>query len=362
MLYIAEPEALGDFLPGEPRYRADQLREWLYKHPVLDAGAMTNLPGSVRDAIGEDLWPFELVMEQSGDEGRTRKWLLRCNDGAAIEAVVMGYPSRTTLCVSSQVGCAMGCTFCATGQFGFGRHLVAGEIVAQVAFANAYLGANPLPGSPDRVTNIVFMGMGEPLANYQHTAEAIRRMVDEMGMSARSITVSTVGFVPGMRKLVEAPWPVTLTVSLHSTIPAERSRLVPINDRYPLEEVVEAAHEYYLAKGRRVSLEWTLIAGENDSDIEAINLAQIARGIHAHINVIPLNPTPRSDHRPPTDDHVRRFLRTLADQGANATLRDTRGRDIDAACGQLRLRAEGAQHPSNYAGTDNTHHTATSEE
>jgi 23S rRNA (adenine2503-C2)-methyltransferase len=338
MLYLAEPERLGELLPDEPAYRSDQLAEWLYHHPVLSTDEMTNLPQSLRDTIAPSLWPFEQVVEQVGDNGTTIKWLFRCTDGSQIETVLMGYANRTTLCISSQVGCAMGCTFCATGQFGFDRHLEAGEIVAQVAYANAYLSTTPLPQSPERVTNVVFMGMGEPLANYRRTRESIRRMVEVMGISARSITVSTVGFVPGMLKLIDEPWPVNLAVSLHSTIPSERTKLVPINDRWPIDDVVEAARAYYEAKGRRVSLEWTLIAGENDTDEEAIGLARIARDIKAHVNVIALNPTPLSTDRPPDRDHVRRFLSTLSREGANVTLRDTRGQDIDAACGQLRLR------------------------
>lgn len=339
MLYLTEPDRLSDKLPGEPRYRADQLREWLYAHPVLTTGSMTNLPETLRTALADELWPFEVDIEQRADDGETVKWLFRCTDGEPIEAVLMGYRNRTTLCISSQVGCAMGCTFCATGQFGFDRHLDAGEIVAQVAFANAFLSETPLPHSPPRVTNVVFMGMGEPLANYDNTREAIRRMIDEMGMSARSITVSTVGFVPGMRKLADEPWPLNLAVSLHSTIPAERSRLVPLNDRYSIDDVVAAAWDFYEAKGRRVSLEWTLIDGENDSDEEAVGLARIARRIHAHVNVIALNPTPLSPDRPPDNDRVRRFLGALRREGANVTLRDTRGQDIDAACGQLRIRS-----------------------
>jgi 23S rRNA (adenine2503-C2)-methyltransferase len=191
------------------------------------------------------------------------------------------------------------------------------------------------------VTNVVFMGMGEPLANYGNTIESIRRMNGLMGISARSITVSTVGYVPGMRKLTEDPLPLNLAVSLHSTIPSERSKLVPINDRYPINDVVAAAKDYYERKSRRISLEWTLISGENDSDEEAIGLARVAREIHAHVNVIALNPTPLSEDRPPSRDHIRRFLGTLKREGANVTLRDTRGQDIDAACGQLRLRKEG---------------------
>lgn len=339
MLYLTAPEALGEILEDQPSFRADQLREWLYKHPVLDAQDMTNLPESLRHKLSPHLWPFEIDIEQTADDGDTVKWLLRCTDGDPVETVLMGYRNRTTLCISSQVGCAMGCTFCATGQFGFDRHLDAGEIVAQVAYANAFLKDSPMPHSPERVTNVVFMGMGEPLANYRNTRESIRRMIEVMGMSARSITVSTVGFVPGMRKLIEEPWPVNLAVSLHSTIPHERSKIVPINDRYPIDAVVEAAGDYYEAKGRRVSLEWTLIADQNDSDEEAIGLARIARRIHAHVNVIVLNPTPLSLDRPPNADRVRRFIGTLRREGANVTMRDTRGQDIDAACGQLRIRS-----------------------
>ena len=342
MVYLTEPERLGDLLEDEPSFRADQLREWAYVHPVLSTDGMTNLPIELREKLSEQHWPFTVEVEQTTSSGDTVKWLFRCPDGAPIETVLMGYKNRTTLCVSSQVGCAMGCTFCATGQFGFDRHLDAGEIAAQVAYANAYLAATPIPHSPERVTNVVFMGMGEPLANYGNTMEAIRRMVDTMGMSARSITVSTVGFVPGMKKMATEPWPLNLAVSLHSTIPEERSLLVPLNDRYPIEMVVDAANDYYEAKGRRVSLEWTLIAGENDSDEEAIGLARIARQIHAHVNVIALNPTPLSADTAPDHDTIRRFVGTLGREGANVTLRDTRGQEIDAACGQLRLRAESA--------------------
>ncbi len=340
MLYLTDPDRLSDVLAEEPRYRSTQLHEWLYEHPVLSTTDMTNLPDGLRRDLEPMHWPFTLDLEQTADGGRTVKWLFRCGDGSPVETVLMGYPSRTTLCISSQVGCAMGCTFCATGQFGFDRHLEAGEIVAQVAYANAHLREQPLPNSPSRVTNVVFMGMGEPLANYDRTMEAVRRMIEHMQLSARAITISTVGLVPGMRRMLLEPWPLNLAVSLHSTIPAERSRIVPINDRYPIDDVVAAAGEYYRVKGRRVSLEWTLIAGENDSDDEAIGLARIARDIHAHVNVIAVNPTPMSDDAPPTRDAMQRFVGMLRSKGANVTIRDTRGKDIDAACGQLRLRAE----------------------
>jgi 23S rRNA (adenine2503-C2)-methyltransferase len=337
--YLTPPDQLDELVPGEPRYRSDQLRNWLYQHPVLTADEMTNIPAAVRTSLDERLWPFRLEIEQSADRGTTRKWLFRCDDGSPIEAVLMGYPQRTTLCISSQVGCALACTFCATGQFGFSRHLEAGEIVAQVAYANAALRASPLPGSPDRVTNVVFMGMGEPLVNYQRVREAIRRIIEVMGMSARSITVSTVGVVPGMLALAEEPWPVNLAVSLHAADNETRAKLVPLTRRYPIEDIIDAASVFYRAKGRRVSLEWTLIEGANDSSAQAVELAAIAKRLHAHVNVIALNPTPLTDDRPPDHDRVEAFIGEVRRAGANVTLRDTRGQDIDAACGQLRLRA-----------------------
>ena len=336
--YLVPPEDLASLLGDEPSFRASQLHEWLYEHPVLTADEMTNLPASVRDSIGDHLWPFEVEVDQSADNGRTRKWLFRAPDGAAIEAVLMGYPRRTTLCISSQVGCAMGCTFCATGQFGFDRHLEAGEMVAQVAYANAYLRRFPIDGCPDRVTNVVYMGMGEPLANYERVRESLRRLIEVGGMSARSVTVSTVGVVPGMLRLADEPWPVYLAVSLHGADDETRSRLVPLNDRYPIDAVLGAAETYFAAKGRRISIEWTLIDGANDGDAQARSLAGIARRLRAHVNVIPLNPTPLSADRPSAADRTRGFIETLLAAGANATLRETRGQEIDAACGQLRLR------------------------
>jgi 23S rRNA (adenine2503-C2)-methyltransferase len=338
--YQVEPEELSGVLPGEPSYRADQLREWLYEHPVLTAAEMTNLPASIRDEFAESLWPFDVERRQDADDGRTIKWLFRCPDGAAIEAVLMGYPRRTTLCISSQAGCAMACTFCATGQFGFERHLTAGEIYAQVAYANAHLGTEPLPDSPARVTNVVFMGMGEPLANYPNVRESIRRMVDVTGMSGRSVTVSTVGVVPGIDRLIEDPWPVTLAVSLHAADDHLREQLVPLDRRYPIDDLIDAARRFREAKGRRVSLEWTLMDGVNDSADQARALAAIAREIDAHVNIIPMNPTPLAPQQRPSDERIRAFVDEVGRQGATVTLRDTRGVDIDAACGQLRVRAE----------------------
>jgi 23S rRNA (adenine2503-C2)-methyltransferase len=233
----------------------------------------------------------------------------------------------------------MACTFCATGQFGFERQLEAGEIVAQVAYARASLQSRPMPNAPERVTNVVFMGMGEPLANYARVRESLRRMIEVMGIGARSITVSTVGVAPGIRRLAGEPWQVNLAVSLHGADDDLRSRLVPLNNRYPLEDLIAAAAYYFERKGRRISIEWTMIAGTNDTPDQARKLAVIANRLGAHINLIALNPTPLSPDRPPGRDAVETFIDELERRGANVTLRDTRGRDIDAACGQLRVRA-----------------------
>ena len=341
MPYLTHPDDLGRLLPGEPPFRARQLRAWIYRQPVLDAGEMTNLPTAARERLAGSLWPFSVAEEQIADRGRTVKWLFRAPDGASIESVLMGYPRRTTLCISSQAGCALGCTFCATGQFGFERHLEAGEIVAQVAYAAATLRAAPIPGVPDHITNVVFMGMGEPLANYAHMREAIRRLVDEMGRSGRSITVSTVGVLPGMLRLADEPWPVRLALSLHAADDDLRERLVPLNRRYPIDDLVAAARRYKNRKGRRVSLEWTLISGVNDTPEQARALASIARELEAHVNVIGLNPTPLSDLQAPRQHAVAEFVEAIRAAGANATKRDTRGAEIDAACGQLRARSAG---------------------
>lgn len=331
------PEGLGDLLAGQPGYRVDQLRGWLYKTPVLHAMDMTNLPVALRNSMAETLWPFHVEMEQTADDGKTRKWLFRARDGAAIESVLMGYPRRATLCISSQAGCALACTFCATGQFGFERHLQPGEIVAQVAYAQAFLRQVGMPGVPDRLTNIVFMGMGEPLANYDRVREAIRRMVEVMGISARSITVSTVGMVPGIRRLADEPWPVYLAVSLHAADDELRSSLVPINKLYPISDLEKAAREYFEKKGRRLSIEWTMMDGVNDTLDQADKLAAIANRLRAHVNLIALNRTPLSDARPSTQLHIGGFADALERRGVNVTVRDTRGRSIDAACGQLRV-------------------------
>jgi 23S rRNA (adenine2503-C2)-methyltransferase len=298
---------------------------------------MTNLPGHLREDLEERLWPFIVEVAQSADAGTTRKWLFRAPDGAAIETVLMGYPRRATVCISSQAGCALGCTFCATGQFGFERHLQPGEIVAQVAYAQAFLRTGGIPSAPDHLTNIVFMGMGEPLANFDRVRESLRRIIEVMGISARSVTVSTVGMVPGMRRLADERWPVSLAVSLHAADDELRTRLVPINKRYPLAEVEAAAANYFEKKGRRLSIEWTMIDGVNDTLEQAAKLAEIAGRLRAHVNLIPLNATPLSVEQASPRNRIQPFVGLLRTRGITVTVRDTRGKDIDAACGQLRV-------------------------
>jgi 23S rRNA (adenine2503-C2)-methyltransferase len=337
VLYTTDPDALDElFSSQEPGFRTDQLREWLYSHPVLTTDEMTNLPHALRERLADRLWPFTVDVEQTGDGGRTVKWLFRASDGVGIEAVLMGYSDRTTLCLSSQAGCALACTFCATGQYGFERNLDAGEIVAQVAYAKAFLATSGLPGSPSTLTNVVFMGMGEPLANFDRVREALRRMIEVMNIGARSITVSTVGMVPGMRRLAAEPWQVNLAVSIHAADDELRSQLVPLNRRYPLAEVEAAASEYFELKGRRVSLEWTMIDGVNDTADQAHKLAAMAHRLRAHVNLIALNATPLSPMRPSHPDRIAAFVELLLAEDVNVTVRNTRGADIDAACGQLR--------------------------
>lgn len=338
---------------GQPAYRATQLAEWLARG-VDDARAMTNLPATLRDELAPrfDATRPELVAHSVADGGHTHKLLLSYGDGEAIETVLMLYPNRATVCISTQAGCAMGCPFCATGQAGFRRQLTTGEVVRQVVVADAVLRSGQLqaatddageefalPGDhPDHVTNVVYMGMGEPLANTDVTLRSVRWFHEQLGLSARHITVSTVGLVPGIRRLAELGLPVTLAVSFHAADDALRDHLVPVNRQHPIAEVEKAMEEYRAATNRRVSIEWCLIGGVNDAVDDAGRLAQIARRTRSHVNVIPMNPTPGVQWREPTADAVRTFMGELDRRGASATLRDTRGRDADAACGQLLAR------------------------
>lgn len=258
------------------------------------------------------------------------KWLWALADGSRIETVLMHYPNRSTVCVSTQAGCAMGCGFCATGQAGFTRNLGVGEILEQVIAARREAAA-----SDRRVDNVVFMGMGEPLANFDRTWASVGRLRNDMGLSARNLTISTVGIVPGIRRLAAEATPVNLAVSLHAANDELRDDLVPINRRYPLQDLMAACGEWTASRNRRLSFEWAMIADTNDRDRDARELAELARPLRAHVNLIPLNPTGGFATRGTPLARVRNFARHLGDLGVNATVRANRGTDIDAACGQL---------------------------
>jgi 23S rRNA (adenine2503-C2)-methyltransferase len=327
--YDLDRDALADVVervsPGAPRYRASQVWDGLYRLRV-GPEELTSLPVALRQALrGEPELSAALACEGAwdADGGATRKWVWRLADGAGVESVLMHAPGRATVCVSTQAGCAMACGFCATGQAGFTRHLSAGEIVEQVARAGR------------DVTHVVFMGMGEPLANYDATWAAVRRLHEGFGLSARRLTISTVGIVPGIRRMAGEDLPVNLAVSLHAADDALRDRLVPINRRYPLAALAAACRDYVDATHRRLSLEWALMAGVNDRRTDAGRLAGFARPLGAHVNLIPLNPTPGYPVQGSPPETVRTFRDALRGFGVNATVRRPRGRDIDAACGQL---------------------------
>jgi 23S rRNA (adenine2503-C2)-methyltransferase len=325
---------------GEPGYRADQVWGWLYQRFALAPEEMTNLPRSLRARLAENaaINPLKPLVTLDSSDGETRKTLFGLPDGPQVEAVLMSYRRRQTLCISTQAGCAMGCPFCATGQGGFARNLSAGEIVAQVLFY-----ARSLAGGGERVTNIVFMGMGEPLANYAATWSAIRRLNDPTGfaLGARAMTLSTVGVVPGMRHMMHEPEQVNLAVSLHAPADDLRDELVPINRRYPLELLIGVCRDYIEATHRRISFEYALMDGVNDGDRRARQLADLIQGMLTHVNLIPLNPTEDSPYRGSPPGRVRAFQAILEGKGIPATVRLRRGIDIQAGCGQLRARYRG---------------------
>ncbi|HEV2427413.1 MAG TPA: 23S rRNA (adenine(2503)-C(2))-methyltransferase RlmN [Acidimicrobiales bacterium] len=326
--YDATRAQLAAALTGEPRYRVDQAWRALYveRAPLAEA---TALPARLRGALVAAFPPaLSVAAERVTDAGSTRKWLFALADGATVETVLMAYDDRVTVCVSSQAGCAMGCTFCATGQAGFTRQLRLGEVLEQVARA-AHAAA------PRRLSNVVFMGMGEPLANYAVTVGALRRLRDEFGLSARHLTVSTVGVAPAIERLAGEGLPVTLALSLHAATDEKRAPLVPLNARYPIERLMVALERWIAATGRRVSFEWALIDAVNDNDVDADELSVLARRVGAHVNLIPLNPTPGYLVRGSPPARVREFRDRLVDAGVAASVRATRGRSIDAACGQL---------------------------
>jgi 23S rRNA (adenine2503-C2)-methyltransferase len=366
-LYDLDPGQLEALVAeaGEPPYRARQLAHWLDRRRQPDPGAMTNLPRSLRARLSERFAGAGLVLDrhQAGDDGWTHKFLFRLPGGDAVESVLMLYPpagarpeddweggsrGRATVCISSQAGCAMGCTFCATGQFGFTRHLSAGEIVEQVARVSTLLPElRPGPGAPDHLTNVVFMGMGEPFANADAVWGATYRLHQGFGLSARAITISTVGLVPGIRRAAAEPLPVNLAVSIHAASDEVRDRLVPVNRTWPIAELLEAVGDYVAATRRRVSFEYALMDGVNDDLEQARALGRLlaplrvpgSGGRAAHVNLIPYNPTPGTGFAPPSKAAVRRFRDAVAAAGVPVSVRANRGVGIDAACGQLRTTA-----------------------
>ncbi len=330
---------------GLPGYRARQLSTHYFTRLVDDPAQMTDLPAAEREELVRTLLPTLMapLRTTQADAGTTRKTLWRLFDGALVESVLMRYPDRVTICVSSQAGCGMACPFCATGQGGLQRNMSAAEIVEQVVAGARSLARNEVPGGPGRVSNVVFMGMGEPLANYRAVIGAVRRLTEPapagLGMSARGVTVSTVGLVPRIRQLAEEGVPVTLALSLHAPDDELRNELVPINTRFSVDETVGAAAAYAAATHRRVSIEYAMMRGINDQAWRADRLAEVLRD-HGprgwvHVNLIPLNPTPGSKWTASDPADEREFVRRLEAHGIPTTVRDTRGSDIDGACGQL---------------------------
>jgi 23S rRNA (adenine2503-C2)-methyltransferase len=338
---------------GEPPYRARQLAHWLDDRRQPDPRRMSDLPGPLRARLADRFAGAGLKLErhQAGDGGWTHKLLFGLPGGDAVEAVLMLYPAgraRATVCISTQAGCAMGCTFCATGQFGFTRQLSAGEVVEQVARVSRLLPElRPGPDAPDHLTNVVFMGMGEPFANPAGTWGAAWRLHRGFGLSARAITISTVGLVPGIRRAATEPLPVNLAVSIHAADDALRDRLVPVNRSWPIAELLAAVRDYVAATRRRVSFEYALMAGVNDGVDQAERLGGLlaplrvpgSGGHAAHVNLIPYNPTPGIEFGPPSKAAVRRFRDAVAATGVPVSVRVNRGVGIDAACGQLRTGA-----------------------
>jgi 23S rRNA (adenine2503-C2)-methyltransferase len=318
---------------GEPKFRVKQIEEWLYDKRVSSFDQMSNLPKGLRERLDTEttLGSLELVTQQSSKDG-TVKRLYRLPDGQLIESVLMPYDDdRRTACISTQAGCAMGCVFCATGQMGFARHLTSAEI-----FEQAMLFARDLEAQGDRLSNVVLMGMGEPFHNYEASVEAIRRLMSDLGIGARHITVSTVGLVPQIRRFADEGLQVKLAISLHAATDEERGALLPVNKRWPLRELLGACHYYVEKTGRRITFEWALIQGENDTSEQAHALGKLLQGMLCHVNLIPLNPTTGYEGGPSGMERVEQFIVVLAEYNVSATVRVRRGIDIDAGCGQLK--------------------------
>jgi 23S rRNA (adenine2503-C2)-methyltransferase len=321
---------------GQPPFRSSQVKDWVYRHLAPDFESMTNLPKPEREGLQGSfrLREPEAEMTSRSTDG-TVKHLWRLADGELIESVLIPADDRLTLCISSQAGCGMGCTFCATGFGGLRRNLQAGEIAAQYRASQRWAEAENL----GRITNVVFMGMGEPLANRTAVFPALTILNEGYRLGARRITVSTVGLVPGILELARRPEQFRLAISLHSPESELRQELVPLEARYPLPVLVEALQAFDAAGGKRITFEYTLIKGINDHLRLAPKLAELAAGLHAFVNLIPYNPIPVKDWEPSTPDRIRAFARVLDERGVPVAVREPRGRDISAACGQLRASA-----------------------
>ncbi len=322
---------------GYPSFRAIQIWQWLYQHYVNDFDKMTSLPLSLRQQLGTTftLSTPTIVSSQDSLDGQTTKVLFRLQDNQLVETVLMKYKKRRTLCISTQAGCAMGCVFCATGQMGFFRNLSISEIISQVLHF-----ARQLRMDEQHVTNIVIMGMGEPLHNYDNTLAAVDRLTDSDGfnLGARKITISTVGMVPAIRRYAEEQRQTALAISLHAATDEERNKLIPVNKKWPIAELMDACRYYISLTNRRLTFEWALISRENDTLEQAQALGRLLRGMLCHVNLIPLNPTDGYEGNPSGNDRVTAFQDELERYGVSSTVRVRRGIEIQAGCGQLRDR------------------------
>lgn len=334
------PEQLKELVEslGEPGYRASQIAKWLYEKGARDIDAMSDLPKALRAKLVEADWhvtALEYVTSRESADGTT-KFLFRGADGREIESVWIPYPDRVTACISSQVGCAMKCTFCATGQLGFERNLTAGEIVDQVLAMQARMNR--------RISNIVYMGMGEPLLNYDAVLTSVRLLNKSVGIAMRQITISTVGIVPQIKRLAQENLQLTLALSLHAPNDALRDQLVPVNMKFTLRELYNAVKEYEEITNRRVTLEYIMLGGVNDRPEHARQIISWARGLHVNVNLIPYHPT-GSDFTSTPSDEIRRFAKTIDDAGYPTAVRAERGLEIEAACGQLKRQLATAGAP-----------------
>lgn len=325
---------------GLPKFRARQIAKHYFEHYVNDPDEMTDLPAAARARLKEELFPTLMgeINFSATDDGETRKTLWRLHDGTLLESVLMRYPGRATLCISSQAGCGMNCPFCATGQGGLDRNLSTAEILEQVRIA-----AKTMAAEGGRLSNVVFMGMGEPLANYKRVVSAVKQITapqpEGFGISMRNVTVSTVGLAPAIRKLADEDLSVTLAISLHTPDDELRDTLVPVNNRWDVDEVLEAGRYYAERSKRRVSIEYALVRDKNDQNWRADLLGKKLHkklGSKAHVNLIPLNPTPGSEWDASPKDRQDEFQRRIQAQGVTCTIRDTKGSEIAAACGQLK--------------------------